>query len=255
MKEGEFKMKKIFSLIIVILISCFVFSSCGFFPSAITNSDDDNNSSSENNGTSTSVVSKEKTTVEQKEVKLKDSGYSLSKDGDYVYYAFIVENEDKKTFYEFYKVTITALDESGGVLGTEEQTMGTIAPGETQAFGSSFSVSGGKVKKVEFEMDSGDSKTNADSYINSSNFEITQPRDIKDDYDEINFTGKVKNNADSDCESIAITVILKNKGKTVYGDTTYVDNVKSSKEKAFELGEYDVPEYDSFEVYALDWSF
>ena len=248
-------MKKIISLIFVVLISCFVFSSCGFLDLVLSNSKDNQKDSSKNNGTSTSVASKEKSNVAQKEVKIKDSGYSLSKDGDYVYYAFVAKNEDKQTYYEFYEVTITAYDENGGVLGTDEQTMGTIAPGETQAFGSSFDISGGKVKKVEFDMDSGESKTNANSYINSSNFKISQLRDMKDDFDETKFTGKVKNNADSDCESIAITVILKNKGKTVYGDTTYVDNVKSSKEKAFQMTAYDVPEYDSFEVYALDWSF
>ena len=48
-------------------------------------------------------------------------------------------------------------------------------------------------------------------------------------------------------------VIYKNGDEMVGGDGTYVDDLNSGSTKPFEISEYSDLEYDSFEVYALQW--
>lgn len=187
-----------------------------------------------------------------KEVELLDYGYYISKTGDYIYCAIVVKNADDSQYYEFYTVNVTVLDESGTVIATEEQTMGTIAPGEIQAVAWPTSTNGGKVAKVDFDINTGDPISETKDYVKVSELEITQSKAIKKDGDTI-FTGMIKNNSETDCESVSVCVVLKKDGKIVFGTTTYVYDVNSGKEKAFQITEYDVPNYDSYDIYVFEW--
>lgn len=195
--------------------------------------------------------------VEEKsaDVQLVDSGYSMS-DDSYMKYGFIIENpSDNNTAYELPKVIITAYDKNGDVLATEEQVMNKIQPGEKQAFGSIVDCNGGKPEKVEFEVESGNKISPSDEAIKSSDLDISGTKERKGEFGEISVTGKVKNNSQSDTESVGVTVLFKKGGKIVLGTTTYVDNLKAGQTKAFEVSEYDVPKHDEYEVTAHDWDF
>ena len=47
---------------------------------------------------------------------------------------------------------------------------------------------------------------------------------------------------------------IKNNGRIVYGDTTYVDDLNAGSEKPFEISEYDLPEHDEYSISAHNWS-
>jgi hypothetical protein len=70
---------------------------------------------------------------------------------------------------------------------------------------------------------------------------------------ERTYTGEVTNNSTEDLSTVAIMVIYKNGDEMVGGDGTYVDDLNSGSTKPFEISEYSDLEYDSFEVYALQW--
>ena len=188
------------------------------------------------------------------EVQLLDYGYSVSED-NFMTCGYVIQNPSEDTAYEFPVVNVTAYDENGDVLATEEQTMNKIQPGETQAFTSLVDCNGTSPDKVEIDIDTGEAISPSADAIKSSDLEISGTNERTDDLDDTSITGKIKNNASKDTDSAAVTVLFKKEGKIVYGATSFVDNLGAGKEKAFEVTEYNVPEHDSFEVSALDWGF
>jgi hypothetical protein len=240
--EGKIFMKKYTFILTVVLALTFILSACS-----------GQNNSKPNSETSEATF---KTTTEaaSKDVELVDSGYTISKDGEYVNWGAIIKNPDDKAIYEFTKIIITAYDKEGGVVATEDQVMNVIAPGETQAFGSILDTNGEVPDKVEFSIESGDKITASEKHISSSEFEIIGAKDRKDEYGETAFTGKVKNNSTKDCSSAGISIILKKENKIVYGTTSYVDDINAGQEKAFDISEYDLPDYDSYEIIVIDWT-
>ena len=51
----------------------------------------------------------------------------------------------------------------------------------------------------------------------------------------------------------AIIVIYKNGDDMIGGDATYIDDLSSGSTKPFEISAYSDLEYESFEIYALQW--
>lgn len=247
------------TIVTSICMAAFILSACGGKTDTTnsTKKDDTGKNTTKTVESNTNDTTEETTEkVSAKEIELVDSGYSVSEEGDYIYWCAVIKNPDEAIGYEFHKIIITAYDSEGSVLANEEQTMNIIAPGETQAFGSLMSTNGGVPDKVEFSVESGDAMTGSSTYIPSAGFEAIDANERKDpDYeDEVTFTGKIKNKTELDCESVCVVLVLKKDGKIVYGNDTFIDNLKAGQEKAFEINEYNLPEYDSYEISAIDWS-
>ena len=179
-------------------------------------------------------------------------GYYVT-DDNYIKYGYEIKNSSKKTTYQFPTVTITAYDENGHVLATEDQVMGVISPGEKQAFGSVADCNGKSPDKVEFTVDSGQ-KIFSTNEVPSSSFKITGTNERNDEFGETSITGNVKNDSKKDLSDLQVTVLYKKDGKIVCGSSTYVDNLSAGQQKAFEVSDYDIPDHDKYEVTALDWS-
>lgn len=193
---------------------------------------------------------------ERKDLEIVKSGYSLT-DDDFPYMMYGIELYNPNTSYavEYPTVKITAYDKDGNVLATSDQTFNTIAPGETIYWGAQADCAEQIPDKVTFEV------TNLEEdYIKSKeqsaskDLEITQKNLKKNEYDT-RFTGKVKNNGSKDFSQINISIILYKDGNIVFGSNGYVDNLAVDKELPFEVYHYgDIPEYDTYEIYAMDWS-
>ena len=67
------------------------------------------------------------------------------------------------------------------------------------------------------------------------------------------YTGEVTNNSTEDLSMVAVIVIYKNGDEMIGGNATYVDDLSSGSTKPFEISEYSDLEYESFEIYALQW--
>lgn len=194
---------------------------------------------------------------ERQDLEIVKSGYSLSsEDMPYIMYGIELKNPNTSYSVEFPNVKITAYDKDGNVLATSDQTFNTIAPGETIYWGSQADCAEQVPDKVTFEVTNlEEDYLETEDPSSSKDLEITQ-KNVNSDEFSTNFTGKVKNNGSEDISSVNISVILYKDDQIVFGTGGYVDNLAAGKELPFEVSEYsDIPEYDTYEVYALNWSF
>ena len=237
-------MKRIIGITFLILAMVFCYTACG---------ESGESAAPESTGTDTQTEDAVQEETAPAELQITESGYHVS--DDYMYFAFVLENPSTDTAFELPTVTVTAYDESGDVLGTEEQTMLRLQPGDKQAIASLMSCNGGKPSKVDFDIDMGDKvKPDADA-ITASTLEITGDKERTGEYGDITITGKVKNNSSVDTDTVGVTAIYKSGGEIVYGETTFVDNLSAGQEKAFEVNSFDVPDHDSYELYAFNWGY
>lgn len=194
---------------------------------------------------------------ERQDLEIVKSGYSLSsEDMPYIMYGIELKNPNTSYSVEFPNVKITAYGKDGNVLATSDQTFNTIAPGETIYWGSQADCAEQVPDKVTFEVTNlEEDYLETEDPSSSKDLEITQ-KNVNSDEFSTNFTGKVKNNGLEDISSVNISVILYKDDQIVFGTGGYVDNLAAGKELPFEVSEYsDIPEYDTYEVYALNWSF
>lgn len=250
-------MKKRLLLGLLVVMVLFCITACGSSENA--KDENKNNSSSENQYGATSSIFEEKES-ETESINLEDgasvevieSGYSVS-ESFYMTYVYIIENKSETTAYEFPRVFITAYDSDGNVLATEEQVMNSIQPGEKQAFCSVMDCNEQLPAKVEMIAEAEDKIVVSDTAIKSSDFEITGTTERIDKYGDTAITGKIKNNSKNDTECVCVVVLFRKEGKLVDGGSTFIDNIKSGKEKPFEISEYNISEHDSYEVIAINW--
>ena len=204
-----------------------------------------------------SSESKESKKVENQDITITESGYSISDDGMgdiYAYFGFTVNNPNSDTASQFPVVTITAKGEDGSIIATYDQTLYFIAPNDSVSFGSVLDCNGKVPATVEFSASSGTFVAGTTSgVVPTSSFTISNTNEIVEEYGSTSYTGEVANNSDSDFDNVAVTVLLKNNGEIVYGNTTYVSGVTAGSTKPFELSEYNVPEHTEYVITSQSW--
>lgn len=176
-----------------------------------------------------------------------------SPDG-YVHYGAILENTSQSKSVRFPVVRVTAKDKKGNILGTDEMTGGAIMPGDHIVLSSLFSLSefdSASDVSVEFSAASGEAWGDTDR-PKSSDFVIDKISEKEDDLFP-SVMGEITSKYNEPV-SIALTVLLRNKGKLVGCDTTYVNNLKPGVPTAFEVDiSNGSPKHDSVEVMVQEW--
>ena len=197
------------------------------------------------------------TTAEKQDVVLLNSSYSMSDDNNYIYWVAEYQNpEGNSTAYELTKILVTAYDANNSVLATEEQVMHSLQPGERQIFGTLLGSNGQVPARVDFSIESGYPKTPTEDALKTSDFQIEGVNERDGGLGEKTYTGTVKNNGSKDTSQVCVVVALKQDGKVVYAENTFVDNLPSGQQKPFELDIFGkVPAYNSFEIMAYDWGY
>jgi hypothetical protein len=195
-------------------------------------------------------------TAAPKPLELVETGYTVVS-GPYVEYGFVLRNPNADYGAESPVVRITALDAKGGVLGTEDQTLFQVYPGQTLAFGSQVDPNGKKPAKVTFEViPPGDNWEPADQMepAGFKPFQITGLKANKSDF-QTAFTGMLTNPNSTAFDTVAVTVLLRDKhGKIKIGYTAFPDHVAAGGKVPFEVTSMgDVPKYAKFEAYAQPW--
>lgn len=191
------------------------------------------------------------------QIELVESGYSVSSnDGRVsVYYAVKIHNPNEEYAIEFPKIQITAKSEDGKILKTEEQVLRSMAANDTIIYGSSVTYEGEEAGSVEISVSNG-----KDDYMHQSGSDAIRQEqlavsNVSENVGEYNrtYTGEITNNSTKDLDTVAVIVIYKNGDKMIGGDSTYIDDLSSGSTKPFEISAYSDLEYDSFEIYALQW--
>ena len=201
---------------------------------------------------------------EYQQIQLLDSGYSLynSEYTDYtvLYYAVQLYNPNEDYAINTPTIQITVRNEDGTIFTTQEQTLNSIAAGDTYYYGNSFACDGivsttatieitasNGTDSYDYTLQEGSSVPYCDELVISNTSSNTGTY-------EVNFTGEVTNNSSVDLSMVAVIVIFKLEGNIVGGTVEYVDDLAVGATTAFETGEtVNFTGYDSYEIYAIKW--
>lgn len=199
----------------------------------------------------------EKDNNEPQKVNLIDSGWTSSKNGDYthVYYCVEIENPNAEYAIQFPTITITSRDAEGKILKNDERVLNSIASGDTIIYGSDSLYEGAEPTTVDISVSNGKNdyaQQDNSKYAKTSDFVITNVSENKGSFNT-KYTGELTNNSEIDLSNISVTVVYKKDGEYVGGSVGFVDNVDSGATKVFEISSDYSLEYDSYELYAIQW--
>lgn len=193
---------------------------------------------------------------EPQELVIEESGYYLSSDtSPYVMYGVKLTNPNENYYVKFPVISVTSYDAEGNILGTSEQTLFTIAPGETIEFASQADCNQIVPANVEFKV------TNLEEdYVEGNCPKVTEGIEVVDgnvvqDGSGIGYraTGFVKNNRDEDLDNAMVSVLFYNGDTLVGGQMGFADNIPAGQQVPFDNFIYSVPAYDSFKIVAMEW--
>ena len=193
---------------------------------------------------------------EPKELVIEESGYYLSSDtSPYVTYGVKLTNPNENYYVKFPVISVTSYDDEGNILGTSEQTLFTIAPGETIEFASQADCNQVAPTNVEFKV------TNLEEdYIEGDCPKVTEGIEVVDgnivqDGSGIGYraTGFVKNNRDEDIDNAMVSVLFYSGETLVGGQMGFANNIPAGQQVPFDNFIYSVPTYDSFKIVAMEW--
>lgn len=183
-------------------------------------------------------------------LEIKEFGWSLS--GDYLYYAFIFHNPNESTCIEYPKFRITARDDAGILLGSEEQTLCISYPGQDAAYGF-----------MAFKVDAVPADVQIE-YLDPSEYNVKDVSMVKvPDYKPLQvvnhalrdkkIVGEVQSENDVEFFSVAVSVLFRdNDGALLGGTTTFVDKVNKGL-TPFELSIYEKFATENYEIWAQPW--
>lgn len=196
-------------------------------------------------------------TSEKQEVILLDSGWTCEKPSKYttIYYAVKMQNPNANYAIEYPKVIITVRDSEGKILKNDEQTLSSIAAGDTIIYGNDVSYEGVEPASVEISVSNRENNCEPQDdsrYVKQSDFVISNISENVGTRKK--YTGEITNNSSVDFDSVSISIIYKLNGKMIGGENGYAHDVGAGETTAFEISSYsDIEEYDSFEIYAIQW--
>ena len=207
-------------------------------------------------GSDDSKKSTQKTsTIEKKlDLEISDSGYSMY--DDYLHYGVKIHNPNKEYAIEFPTYVVTAYAEDGSIITTEDQVLNYIAPEKDIFWYGILDCKGQIPAKVEFTTQKDEDNYSKNIVDKNSLLSIENTSENKGEYD-ISFTGVVKNDYKEKLDSVAVILILRKENKIIDGEMTFIDNVQGNQSSPFELSvsTYDNIDYDTYEIYAYDWSY
>ena len=214
-------------------------------------------SSDEDEGSTGSASSEAENAEAEAEPQLPEiveTGYTVI-DGEYVMYGVCWTNPNTGYEIQYPVLKITGYDESGAITFADEQIMNFLKPGETQYFGclagsvegtatAEFSV--GELEDYNFV----ESDEEPVEYYTISNTNV-----VDNGYGGFNFTGEITTEVELEDYSEAwISVILRDdSGAIVYGNNDFVTVAAEGETTAFEVLAGTLPEYASYEIYAIPW--
>ena len=193
---------------------------------------------------------------EKQPFKVTESGYKIISGFDdyFLKWFVILENPNTDLYGVFPTLTITARDENGVILGTEDQVLSELPPGTKIAFAGQISTTK-QPKTVEFTPSKVEWKET-----------ITKPSDyLPFQVEKINFSssgkntatvsGDIKNPYSEDIDQLAVTSLLRNEeGKLIGGSTTFVDSLPANGSRPYSDKYVDVNEKATkAEVFVMPW--
>lgn len=194
--------------------------------------------------------------TDENPLEIVESGWSVDS-GGYVNYAFALRNNSADLTVEYPTVTITGRSADDSIIFSQDQVLSVIYPGQT-IWWASPAGNGTAPDSVEFAAAEPDDYNVSVATGDASTYSISNLSVVDDGYGSESFTGEVTLEHEGDEEfsmgSVAILVVMRDgAGRVVYGGQTFVNNPSPGASRSFEVSCFDLPDYASYEVYALAW--
>ena len=189
---------------------------------------------------------------------ISESFWSLTHGSDeaYVDYCVILENSTEEYTVNLPAVNVTARSAEGIVLGTDRMVGASIMPGDKGVVESLFSIPGDTPSdiNISFELEKAHLLPyESDPHPRTTDFTI---RGVNENNSGMfpSITGEFISHYSRHLEEVKATAVLRNKGKIVASDITFISDVEPENPKAFEfdLGS-NAPIYDEIEIYICEW--
>ena len=204
------------------------------------------------------VIQTKKTKQSNNGLKIIDSGYYVVPANEYIDTAYVhywakVKKMDKKRSIQFPVITATAKDDAGKVLGSASQTGFSIAPKDTVVLTSQMDTGNTAATTVDIKVKK--PKYSSAKVVSSKSFKVDNISTVPDENYMDKVTGELTYSGKKDLDMVAITAIYKSGDKSVFAETSFLDNVEGKSTESFEVQPLTTafPEYDNVEVYVQNW--
>lgn len=190
-------------------------------------------------------------TPSEKPAQPRVTEYCVSQQLGYSFWTAIVENPNTAFAAMYMKVTATAYDESGSILGTSDARAQLLLPQHKVAFCEQlgeYTPASVEVKVVPLDDDefgAWDLENDGDP-----KFEVANLNEVSDSY-STTINGTVHNDYTKKTDINVVVVLRDSDGTLVGGATEYVRDAAPDDDTAFSAHMYDIaPEHASIEGYA-----
>ena len=189
------------------------------------------------------------------ELEITKAGFSIS--NGYLHYAIVLHNNSEEEAIEFPAYRFTARDKDGGILGTSDQVLNIIYPGQDYMWGGLGCEVSEIPASVEFEvLNPEDDNVKDTSQLLHPEYKPLQVQNVscrEGQFSGYKFLGEVYNLNDYDLSQAVVLVILKDETDAIIGgEISFVDNIKAGNKAVFEI-DYDGTSFSDYELYANSW--
>lgn len=202
-----------------------------------------------------SANSKE-TSSSKPKIPFEITSFSYETSGKYLYYAVCLHNPNEDYYIKYPTIRITARDENGGILGSDDPSIPVICPNtDTWSGGQAFSVDETPAS-VDIEIIEPEDKR----YLTESEFKYKDIKPLsvknaalKNDGEKI--VGEVQNDNDYPIDNVAVTVVFKDESNQpiAAANPIFIDDLKANSSTPFDHNLYLDFVTDNFDVYADIW--
>lgn len=174
--------------------------------------------------------------------------------GGYLHCVISINNISSQYAIEYPAFRVTAYDADNKVMGTEEQVLSVIYPGQEFVCNQLLFEANGEPAKITVTLlEPEDYGITAPSNLDHNVHEPMTGKNISVNGEKV--TGEIYNPNDYRVDSAWVTVVFRNKaGEIVYGENTFVDQIPAKGTVPFEIEVYtNVDISGECEVYAYFW--
>lgn len=187
------------------------------------------------------------------DLEITDAGFDVSY--GYLYFSAVIHNNNAENAILFPTVRVTARDAQGNLMGTEDQVLNLIYPGQDcQWAGMAYFEVAEEPSVVEFKA------------LPPDEYSIVAPAALEHaEYSPLEiegvgkngtrFLGEVYNANDYDIDQVAVVVMFRDDaGSLLAGDATFIDSVRAGRKTPFDMDISEDLVTENYEVFAIPWS-
>lgn len=206
-------------------------------PDSSKPSDDNDNSGDKEHGVIGGADSSVEVTVQGNDyLDVKEFGWFIS--GEYLECIITITNKNSKYAIEYPTYRITAYDESGKILGTEEQVLSLIYPKQDfTSYSLCFELSKKPAKIAVSLLKPDDDNITSTSMLDYPSHKQMVGKNISVNKDSV--TGEIYNPNNYDVDSAMVVIVFRDaNGTIVFGWNEYIDQIPASGSVPFESDIY-----------------